>query len=599
MRFDPEKGMIQFVFANEDRYYLPSLIRLDLKRYLYMLLRRQGYEGIFFVEEEEKGLRLTMSDGASLRICEAVMGKRLYREVLRKWFRGAPDRPAGGGGINGNEAQIFRLICRLMRARKHLAFVFPVEIFDRIGAYPDVASAFSEESKGFLRKRHLLLIQAPANADVARQYFAPENSVFRSGLIPEIQAVYEAGSRTPVYEELVRKMGERICFLNRMDREAVHSMIRRFFLMEGRNMDVYMERAKDYADFIWAWYHSRSFREAAGPILPANEKRQLQVVYRYLNEEPAFSSMDQSMVRLGLTGGQSVADQIVERFEMDADPIRLYDTDPMLKAFERFAAFVRQQIRKKPLSKWQIYPMGRLDEEAFYKSRQKVLDDLAAARNALGKPRIGYGDKTGEDVAYRWGKEASACMEQCMAAGKAAAAAGDMETVERSVKALLYMTGPDLPDPGCARAYMETLKLGGELFEETKREAVLKAKVAEKQAELVRSVEAVKKEKEQYPDVLDEIRIWKGGSKDEKKLSAKAEKTLYLLRKVKTVQTGVNSMKRQAAACAEKIDGYRQAICQMDNAIGYMTMTPSVDVKEALDNARDQVEKIMKEWWIA
>ena len=58
-------------------------------------------------------------------------------------------------------------------------------------------------------------------------------------------------------------------------------------------------------------------------------------------------------------------------------------------------------------------------------------------------------------------------------------------------------------------------------------------------------------------------------------------------------------MKRQAAACAEKIDGYRQAICQMDNAIGYMTMTPSVDVKEALDNARDQVEKIMKEWWIA
>ena len=49
-RFSGGDGFVHFVFANgDDRYFLPSLVSMDLDGYLYHLLRQRGYQGIHFL----------------------------------------------------------------------------------------------------------------------------------------------------------------------------------------------------------------------------------------------------------------------------------------------------------------------------------------------------------------------------------------------------------------------------------------------------------------------------------------------------------------------------------------------------------------------
>ena len=48
--FESQNGLVQFVFANEDAYFLDSMIRLNLRDYLCHELSRQGYSRIFFIE---------------------------------------------------------------------------------------------------------------------------------------------------------------------------------------------------------------------------------------------------------------------------------------------------------------------------------------------------------------------------------------------------------------------------------------------------------------------------------------------------------------------------------------------------------------------
>ena len=52
MRFDCTNGLFHLVFANDsDRYYTPSLLRLNFRQYLYYELKRAGYTDIFFVDQ--------------------------------------------------------------------------------------------------------------------------------------------------------------------------------------------------------------------------------------------------------------------------------------------------------------------------------------------------------------------------------------------------------------------------------------------------------------------------------------------------------------------------------------------------------------------
>ena len=602
MKFDAEKGMIQFVFANKDDYYLPSLICLDLKRYIYRLLRQQSYEGIYFVEEAEKGLRLSTLDGRSAQICKESTGQKWGRHIVRKLL--GKDAGDTSFGVAGDEAWVLGMICRMMRIRRHLAFVFPVEIFDRLSGYGDIRKELAEEGSHFLKKQHLILIQAPANADVPRQYFAPAGSVFRTGLIPEIGHIYESGSGTPVYEKMVQKLGERICFFNRLEREDIHAMIQHFFLMKGRKMDPYLERGKDYGDFIWAWYHSERFKAAAGPVLPENEKRQMKCISDYLDKEPAFSRMDRSMAKLRrIYGEDTMAEMIRKYFPVETERIWIYSTDPILRKF--------RELKKSLCSRGESYMVqhdwGRPeDKEKMEAARHAIQMDLETIERELEKPRIGFSTDAGAMGKMHY-------MEMCMEAGRAAFRSGDMDTLERSVKALLY--GVDRTDSieetktpqeentdtlrkrcKCQDFHLDILKVSAALFEENDRKIRLRQDVEEKQEALFRLVEDVRSEKERYPGILEEIQKWQEDGA--RKLGMRAETLVLHMQKVKELQREIQSTRKLLIGSEKKIAGYRQALCQMEKILDCMAIRPPERVDQTLRHAGGELEKIMEEWWI-
>ena len=50
--FDSKEGLIHFLFAEEDDYYLDCLLKLDLTNLLYHNISKQNYDGIYFLKQE-------------------------------------------------------------------------------------------------------------------------------------------------------------------------------------------------------------------------------------------------------------------------------------------------------------------------------------------------------------------------------------------------------------------------------------------------------------------------------------------------------------------------------------------------------------------
>lgn len=50
--FDSKEGLIHFLFAEEDDYYLDCLLKLDLTHFLYHNISKQNYDGIYFLKQE-------------------------------------------------------------------------------------------------------------------------------------------------------------------------------------------------------------------------------------------------------------------------------------------------------------------------------------------------------------------------------------------------------------------------------------------------------------------------------------------------------------------------------------------------------------------
>lgn len=50
--FDAKEGLIHFLFAEPDDYYLESLLKLDLMQFLYYSIKSQEYDGIYFLKQE-------------------------------------------------------------------------------------------------------------------------------------------------------------------------------------------------------------------------------------------------------------------------------------------------------------------------------------------------------------------------------------------------------------------------------------------------------------------------------------------------------------------------------------------------------------------
>ena len=85
-RFDAGDGLCHLVFANEDTYYLDSLLKLNLRQYLYYALKETGYEAVYFLSGEEGNLFLTFGDEASQLLYERYTDQSVGQKMKKLFF---------------------------------------------------------------------------------------------------------------------------------------------------------------------------------------------------------------------------------------------------------------------------------------------------------------------------------------------------------------------------------------------------------------------------------------------------------------------------------------------------------------------------------
>ncbi|MEE0858804.1 MAG: DUF948 domain-containing protein [Acutalibacteraceae bacterium] len=309
-RFDAEKGLFHFVFANgEDYYYTNSFMRLTLYQYLYCQLIRKGYRSVFFFCGDEGNYQLSMVDTDFYAVSEkqdSFLGRiKLFHR------NGKASSFSNKVSINGksNFEDCLKRMLTIMQEKEHIAFVFSIETFKDIAEFQNIILALKEMSDKNQRagNRHLVLIHAPVIAGGSLPYFKDKNGIFCSDLFPEIKRIYKKCKNIHIYDELQNELGDRVSFLNVIKREYIYSILFRFFLKYDSCFSDNFSYIDDYVDFIWMWYNSQSFREYIGAIFPNNHKVMLLDIEKSLENKSVFAKITENVKHLREKAGNVIS----------------------------------------------------------------------------------------------------------------------------------------------------------------------------------------------------------------------------------------------------------------------------------------------------
>lgn len=401
-RFSWKKGMCHLVFGNEDSYFLKSLICLNLHQYLYYELKKENYQAIYFIGGEEGRYAITFGDEDSGKLYSKYR-KQGMGNLFRMRGEYETCKTIKDLGIFLGE------MLNMMKHEKNLAFVFEIETFAGISDYPDFERELMGEAEKNFSRKHILLVQAPTSADGSRRYLADPNGIFQTSLFPEIRLLFEHTWRMPTYETMREEMGARVSFLNDLGREEIGSMVRHFLIQKETYFE-YAPMADRYADVIWAWHHSRIFRNMAKQLFPKNEERSMEVIYRSLEEGGSFFHLDRLTRCLCTQMGEEgeLRQWILNRYPEDAWQGQIHEENILLRRLERLHD-------------------GRIGEDKkrlFTKQKERVLDRI---EEEMRKPALVVPEE--EDREY---------ISQCIAAMQDGCAQGDIQLLEKGLEGLEY-----------------------------------------------------------------------------------------------------------------------------------------------------------------
>ena len=224
----------------------------------------------------------------------------------------------------------------MMRKERRFAFVFSGETFAELKQYDETVGELLECAAKNSGRGHIILVCAPVTAQGTREYFSDARGIFQSRLFPEIREIFQGPANVHIYEKLKEEMGDRMVLLNLLEREQINRLVRRF-LMEKRTLwEEYADRSDDYGDVIWAWYHCSGFREKEKNLLPQNDTRMLQAIWKWLSEPGMLARLDGRVSRLReeAGSGQPLWKWMIRRWPEDKWIRCIYEDSAMLRKLE-------------------------------------------------------------------------------------------------------------------------------------------------------------------------------------------------------------------------------------------------------------------------
>ena len=581
--FDAEKGLCHLVFANEDNYYLKSLIRLNLRQYLYCLLKQRGYSSVYFLNGDEEQLELTCGDVDSA----AIYDSHKEQGVLKRLFYGGSQGSGAQRFVIRDQRTCWLRIVRMMKKEKRQALVVSMEAFWQLSAYPDIVEMLCQLSDKNYNRGHLLLILSPPMADASRAFLADADGVFRSELFPEIKEIFRTHKNIHIYEKLEAELGDRFVCLNTLPWEQIYRMLKHHMLKETPLFNDCFDKIRDYADMVWAWYHSSAFKDAMAVrssgdgtaiLLPVNEKRQMSVIEKGLENRSVFNRLDALARELHMKAkDQALLPWICANYGEDHKLRLIYEDNMMLRKLEQL-----------PVDRLLF---GKQDVTADY-----ILSLLRRIHEALEMPGI-----ISETV------QMSANMSQCLESMQTACLGGDCMTFEKAAEALEYGIrrpyAADMQDINDETAsaflarwdlHMKTIQVAKQLYDITQLYDQDGRKLGEYRQHFNRCLQEIRDFEQENAQVVSEaqgLKSWTGKapvSGQLQQLMAKKSEAVGLHR-------DIQSLEHLRATKLSLMNSCKDNIQKMDMAISTIAAGNMGSLKENLDYAETLITKVTSE----
>jgi len=284
-QFSAEDGFLHFVFANEDDYYLDSLVCLDFKQYLYYCLKKASYRGVFFLDGTKNDLQVYMQDIDSV----SEFPKNIYKGFLGLRSQSLPVQNVTDNNHTGYEIRLQgeddwyeRLENMLCRKQDAYAFVIPMALFYRLFQDEERVQALIELIKND-RQGSIFVVTATTRAENSMDYLLTESGPFCSRLCPEILRVVRKSKKVLLYEEMEQELSGRYQVFNQLERRDILRMLKYRLVVEGKGWHGHPESLWDVTDVIYFWYHSPLFAADFPDLLPENEGHLLSVIAEALD----------------------------------------------------------------------------------------------------------------------------------------------------------------------------------------------------------------------------------------------------------------------------------------------------------------------------
>lgn len=284
--FNSQKGWIHLVFANEqDVYDLPSTVRVGYRTYLEYLLKKSGYEAIFFWDENNGQILLNFPDAESAECYDRLRPK--------KWSLFGRETSRPSQSVKVSPESIDSIIGTMGNADERIALVTDMGTFDSF--FSDEA-AIKRLKKTIGKQRtanSILVLTAGIMASESNIYLTKSGGVMQT-LLEEVRQAVTSGGKFDLYTSLKKNMKERCIFLNDLSKERIKSTVSRNVLKLniGENEN-YADSIDAVAEVIWKYYHSTEFREKFSDVLrlPRNERYELRKIDEYLRTPEFISSV--------------------------------------------------------------------------------------------------------------------------------------------------------------------------------------------------------------------------------------------------------------------------------------------------------------------
>lgn len=286
-----DDGMFHFIFGNvDDVYFLDSLLCVDFKKYMYLLLKESGYQYVYFVEGVEKDFRLHILDMSSFALFEKVHkqgGRGVLKSIFKKQTEAEYSIEHRFSDVNVPTLSLIEL----MKSNERIAVVYFVEALNELRTGTEALKGLEKIAQKYASKHHALIVVASPAAEESKEILVGEDSIFNSDLFP-LHQLYQRRGKIQIYKQLSDKYGEHcVHFLNELEAKELKNLVLYHFMSDMSYYGDDLKYAQNMADYIYMLYHSEVFRNNE-PIKIANIARRNSLISRdFFENKVGYESM--------------------------------------------------------------------------------------------------------------------------------------------------------------------------------------------------------------------------------------------------------------------------------------------------------------------